>query len=349
MDDFQRLITEVHNRKMTIMMDVVYNHTSKDSVLLNEHPEYFYRNKSGELSGKVGDWSDVTDLDYSVGASLWEELTETLVEYAKIGVDGFRCDVASLVPLNFWKFARQRVNKVNRKVVWLSESVHGGFTKWIRDAGFNCASEAEIYQVFDMAYDYDIQPYYENYLLGKAPLKDLLEGIKRQDEIYPDNYIKMKNLENHDCDRIAKYVGLDSDKIRNWTAFNFFQKGASMIYAGEEYSATIKPSLFAKELYDKNEDISQLIKKLAIMKKKSLFAKGVFNFYIPNIDGVAYNTVENDIEKYHGIFNVGLSEGVIEVDIADGNYRNYLNGKIIKVRNKTIELINDPIIIRLKK
>ncbi|MCK5732087.1 MAG: alpha-amylase, partial [Tenericutes bacterium] len=63
--DFQRLIDEVHNHKMKIMMDVVFNHTSKDSVLLESHPEYFYQNKDGEITSKVEDWSDVADLDYS--------------------------------------------------------------------------------------------------------------------------------------------------------------------------------------------------------------------------------------------------------------------------------------------
>jgi len=347
--DFQKLIDETHARKMKVMIDIVYNHTSKDSVLLQEHPEYFYRDDFGKLSSKVHDWSDVTDFDYSSSKLLWEELSDILVDYARMGVDGFRCDVASFVPIDFWRYARQRVAKVNRKVIWLSESVHGGFAKYIRDIGFDCASEAEIYQAFDMAYDYDIQPYYEDYLHGKRPLKDLLEGIQRQEEIYPSNYVKMKNLENHDCDRIAKYVNGNIDKIRNWTGFNFFQKGAAMIYAGEEYCATIKPSLFEKELFDKNEDISDLIRKLTKIKRKSLFANGIFHIKFPEIDGVAYNTVENDTEKYHGVFNVGLVQGNISVDVPDGNYRNYLTGKIAKIRKGLLQLDKDPIILRMKK
>ncbi len=349
MEDFKRLIEATHQKKMKIMMDIVYNHTSWDSVLLKEHPEYFFRDKAGNISGKVLDWSDVTDFDYSSGKELWDELSDILVGYAKMGVDGFRCDVASLVPIDFWKYARQQVSKVNRKVIWLSESIHGSFCKEMRDKGFECASEPEIYQAFDMAYDYDIQSHYENYLLAKAPLKYFLEGIVRQEEIYPANYVKMKNLENHDCVRIAHYVNLNIDKIHNWTALNFFQKGAAMIYAGQEYCATIKPSLFEKELYDINGDITDLIKKLTQLKKNSIFAKGVFHFYIPEIDGVAYNTVEDEHKKYHGIFNVGDTKGELKVQIEDGNYRNYLNGKIVKVRNNTITLSNDPIILRLKK
>jgi glycosidase len=159
----------------------------------------------------------------------------------------------------------------------------------------------------------------------------------------------MKNLENHDIDRIAKYVKNDSNKIKNWTAFNFFQKGCVMLYMGEEYSSDIKPTLFDKELYNKNEDISDLIKKLTRLKKKSIFAKGIFTINVPEIDGVAHNVIENDKDLYIGVFNVGLSEGEISINIPDGHYRNYLTGKIVKVLDGKIKLIKEPIILRLKK
>jgi len=349
MEDFQELIDEVHNRKMKFMMDVVFNHTSNDSVLLETHPEYFYQNKSGEFACKVDDWSDVSDLDYTKDKGLWEELSDILVMYSKMGVDAYRCDVASLVPRDFWKLARRKVSRVNRGTFWLSESVHGEFTKFLRDLGHDCMSESEIYEVFDMAYDYDVQPYYEDYLYGKRPLRDYLEACKRQEEIYPANYIKMKNLENHDFDRIAKYVNNDLEKIKNWTALNYFQKGAVMLYAGEEFLADIKPSLFEKELFNRNGNISNFLKKLNNLKKKPIFRKGIFHITIPEVEGVAYNTVENDTEKYVGIFNVGLTEGNIKVDLPDGRYRNYLNGRLVSVSNGVTSLGIEPVIIKIKK
>lgn len=232
---------------------------------------------------------------------------------------------------------------------WLSESVHGPFTKYIRDLGYDCLSESEIYQTFDMAYDYDVQPYYEDYLFGKRPLKDYLEAVQRQEEIYPKNYVKMKNLENHDFDRIAKYVHQDLDKIKNWTALNYFQKGAVMLYAGEEYLADIKPTLFDKQLFNRNGDIQEYLKKLNKLKKKSIFAKGIFKINIPEIDGVAYNTVEDDTEKYAGIFNVGQVEGTLKVELPDGRFRNYLTGKIVTVKDGYLKLRKTPIILKIKK
>ncbi len=349
LSDFQNLIKEVHSRGMKIMMDVVYNHTSRDSRLLEEHPEWFYKDETGKPANRVGEWSDVYDLDYHVDKGLWHELIDTLEYYAKMGVDGYRCDVASMVPLEFWQKARKAINRINHNFVWLSESVHGYFCKILRDSGFACASEAEIYQAFDMAYDYDVQPDIYNYLNGKAPLRPYLDSLERQEEIYPHNYVKMRNLDNHDCVRIAKFVDKDLEKVKNWYAFSAFQKGAFMVYAGGEFATTITPNLFDKQMFDKNHDLSEFIRKLADIKKHKLFADGIHKIHYPEIDGVAYNTFENDKMLYVGIFNVGQSEGYIDVDLKDGRYRNYLDRKIISVKAGKMKLRKEPIILRLRK
>lgn len=115
MEDFEALVREIHARGMKCMIDVVYNHTSPDSVLYREHPEYFYRGPDGKPGNKLGDWADVIDLDYS-NRGLWQYLTDTLVMWAGL-VDGFRCDVASFVPVEFWLQARAAVADVNPGVV----------------------------------------------------------------------------------------------------------------------------------------------------------------------------------------------------------------------------------------
>ena len=76
MEDFEALVREIHARGMKCMIDVVYNHTSPDSVLYREHPEYFYRGPDGKPGNKLGDWADVIDLDYS-NRGLWQYLTDT--------------------------------------------------------------------------------------------------------------------------------------------------------------------------------------------------------------------------------------------------------------------------------
>ena len=269
--DFEELIDEVHKRDMKLMIDVVYNHTSYDSILLKEHPEYFFK-KDGEFSNRVGDWWDITDLDYTVHKDLWIELIDTLIYWTNKGVDGFRWDVASLLPLEFLEEASEAVLDVNPQSIFLSESVHGGFLQYIRNQGFCGLSESQIYQVFDMSYDYDIHPYFEGYLKGEVSFSRYVEELQRQEFTYPENYIKLRNLENHDFGRFAPMVDNNLDKINNWTALMFFQKGSTMIYAGQENCDTNKPSLFDTDKVNWNgNNISDLITQLSIIVKGDIF------------------------------------------------------------------------------
>src|SRR5512137_724362 len=60
--DFTRLIKQAHERRMKVMIDVVYNHTAHDSALVMEHPEYFHQDENGHPVTTVPEWSDVIDL-----------------------------------------------------------------------------------------------------------------------------------------------------------------------------------------------------------------------------------------------------------------------------------------------
>ena len=88
LEDFLFLVEEIPRRGMKCIIDVVYNHTSPDATLVTEHPEYFYTRVDGTRGKKVGDWTDVVDLDYE-NRALWQYQNETLCYRAQI-VDGFR-------------------------------------------------------------------------------------------------------------------------------------------------------------------------------------------------------------------------------------------------------------------
>ena len=110
MEDFEHLVREIHRRDMKCIIDVVYNHTSPDSWLVENHPEWFYRKPDGKMGNKTAEWTDIVDLDYS-HPELWDYQIETLCFWANY-IDGFRCDVAPLVPMDFWLEARAAVEQV---------------------------------------------------------------------------------------------------------------------------------------------------------------------------------------------------------------------------------------------
>ena len=92
-------------------------------------------------------------------------------------MDGFRCDVASFVPLEFWLKARQEVAKVRPDCIWLAETVHQSFGCMARRAGVYSMLDYDAYQAFDMEYEYDIREVFDKYLTGKTSLDHYLDML----------------------------------------------------------------------------------------------------------------------------------------------------------------------------
>jgi glycosidase len=237
-------IDEAHRLGLGVIMDVVYNHTSPDSVLVSEHPDWFWRGKEGGPGPRIADWSDVADLDYS-RRDLWDYQIETLETWARFGVDGFRCDVASLVPLEFWVEARRRLAAV-KPTLWLAESVHKEFVVECRRRGISAASDPELCAAFDLTYDYDGREELEGAWSGRLSLARYLDMLALQESLYPERSVKLRFLENHDQPRAAWRFGRGA-RLRNWTWFAMLIPGAFLAYMGEELAMERRIGLFDKE------------------------------------------------------------------------------------------------------
>ncbi|MFZ2887466.1 MAG: alpha-amylase family glycosyl hydrolase, partial [Ruminococcus bromii] len=335
MDDFKSLVEKIHAKGMKCMIDVVYNHTSPDSNLSVEHPEFFYRKPDGNFGNKVGDWSDIIDLDYS-NKELWQYQIDSLVMWAKI-VDGFRCDVASFVPVEFWKQAREAVAKVNPDCIWLAESVHSSFNVFSRKSGIYTASDYELFDAFDMEYDYDIREVFDKYLKGETTLSNYMDMFNYQEAIYPQNYDKMRCLENHDQPRICHYVKEKSD-LENYTAFLYFLKGSTLIYAGQEFGCDETPSLFDKDVFPRNTgiDLSNLFAKLDTIKKTVLDDDDYFKADADDENDIAILERDNNKSKKVGIFSLKSKSADVKVDLPDGDYKNEISGETVAVSNGKI-------------
>ncbi|GAB5051538.1 alpha-amylase family glycosyl hydrolase [Pediococcus ethanolidurans] len=343
-DDFIHLAEQIHRQGMKLMIDIVYNHTSRDSVLLKQHPEYFLHDEQGKLFNKNPEWSDVAELDYS-NHDLWNYQIETLKQYAKI-VDGFRCDVAPQVPLPFWLEARKEVAEVKPNIVWLAESTGGDYIRDIRSKGFWISSDGEIYRAFDLAYDYDIDQDWHDYLAGKTSLSEYVKVLNRQDIIYPANYVKMRNLENHDNPRAHELIKNENDLL-NWTAFSEFQKGAMLTYAGQEFGIKHLPSLFDKDTiqWKSKIDFSELIKEMHILKQDDIQINGKYQIIAQPNDIVQVIFSKKDHVRI-GIFSLKSQDGTVKVSLSNGNYLNLLDGSEIKVERGIVKVTHNPIIIQ---
>jgi len=331
--DFKRLIDRAHELGMKVMIDVVYNHTAHDSRLVAEHPEWFHQDAVGRPVTTVPEWSDVIDLKFEDPA-LPAYLIKVMQDWVRFGVDGFRCDVASLLPLDFWQQARKAVAEVKEGVIWLAESVHANFVAHRRQYQLSAVSDSELYTAFDLTYDYDIWPIWQAAVRGDEPLGRYLEALRYQDCIYPGNFVKMRCVENHDQLRIMK-LARTPKQARAWTALTAFNKGAFFVYAGQESGADHRPTLFdidkvAWEDYREMDFISRLMK----LKKMEAMQQGllVWTAAEPAVQAVWFN--EDD--SLFGVFNVNGAEGEVEVSLPDGKYQNLLGDSMVEVTGGTM-------------
>ena len=342
MEDFKTLAEEIHRRGMKCMIDVVYNHTSPDAVLLQEHPEFYYRDENGNTGNKVGDWADVIDLDYSV-PGLWDYQIESLCQWAQI-VDGFRCDVASFVPVSFWNMARSFVEKVRPGCIWLGETVHQSFGNLVRREGFGCSRDTEAYEAFDMEYEYDIRESFDRYLRGEVVLSHWLDNMNFQEAVYPANYNKLRFLENHDQPRICASVQSESDRD-NYTAMLFFLKGTTLLYAGQEFSCEHTPSLFEREVFPRTgRDISDALRHLSDLKHTVLDADDAFEARADDEHDIAVLLRQNERKKKIGVFSLKSACAEVKVDAPDGCYENLIDGTTVRVENSLLYCEGRPIL-----
>ena len=343
-EDLRQLVDDIHALGMKCIIDVVYNHTSPDSLLVREHPEWFYRKSDGSFGNHVGDWTDIIDLDYQ-NRDLWAYQIETLKQWAQI-VDGFRCDVAPLIPMEFWARAREAVETVRPGCLWLSESIEPGFITWLRGQGLVAHTDQEVYQVFDIAYDYDIYGTYRGVLEGKCPLADYARAVNGQESLYPENYVKLRYIENHDQPRAAELIPSEQS-LRNWTAFMYFQKGMTLLYAGQEKGIAHRPDLFDRDIIDfeGQADYSDLMRRLAEIKRLPVMQDS--RYHLEALPGqVLLGVHEGREEKLVGVFCVGGTDAQVPVPLPDGCYQDLISGATVPVTAGRLRTSGESVILR---
>ncbi|WP_251899194.1 alpha-amylase family glycosyl hydrolase [Lactiplantibacillus paraplantarum] len=342
--DFKALTNKAHELGMKVMLDIVYNHTSPDSVLATEHPDWFYHDTDGQLMNKVGDWSDVKDLDYG-HHELWQYQIDTLLYWSQF-VDGYRCDVAPLVPLDFWLEARQQVNAKHPGTLWLAESAGSGFIQELRSQGYTGLSDSELYQAFDMTYDYDVFGDFKDYWQGRSTVDRYVDLLQRQDATFPGNYVKMRFLENHDNARMMSLMHSEAEVVNNLT-WIFMQRGIPLIYNGQEFLATHQPSLFDRDtmIHDRHGDVTSLIQKLVVIKQQTIMRAADYQVTVVE-DGIIKVTYRANDQALTAWIPLKGQVATVTTQLGDSSYQNMLNDAVVTVKDNKITVNGQPIIVK---
>jgi glycosidase len=335
--DFDRLVARAHDLGLKVMMDVVFNHTAPDSVLVAEHPEFFHRDAQGRPVTTVPAWTDIIDLKHP-SIELTRYLIDTLVLWARRGVDGFRCDVASLVPVDFWLQAREELERVRPGLIWLAESPHPSWVADRRAHGLPTWSDAEMFQAFDIEYSHDLWSIWQAVVTGREPVGRYLEMLRWQDATLPANYAKLRFVENHDQFRIMRFAPTQA-RARAWTALMAFSRGPLMIYAGQESAARTWPTLFDRAPVQWGDyRLTGFLQSLTALKKHQ--AQQLGDFWLladePYVQAAWAHPAGDELAPVggaglYGVFNVGGARARAAVQLPDGRYDDLVSGERLEV------------------
>lgn len=229
-EDLKTLVREAHSRGLRVIIDIVANHTSWDSVLM-KHPEYYKKDAQGRITSPVPDWADVAGLDYS-NPKLREYMTGMLERWLReFDLDGFRCDVAGMVPTDFWEQARLRLEGVKKDLFMLAE--------W--------DSPDLLVKAFDLDYAWPFHKTLTEVLQTGKPASAIREMWEAQKDKFPRGAQHMIFSDNHDEKRAIARFG-EGGALAS-SALVFSLDGVPMIYNGMEVGDTTEsgaPALFEK-------------------------------------------------------------------------------------------------------
>lgn len=128
LEDFKSVIEEAHSLGMKVILDWVPNHTGWDHVWMKTNPDFYTKNDQGEIMDPLNEhgesmgWTDVADLNYN-NTALWDSMKNDMLFWVEnYKIDGFRQDMAMLVPLEFWEKTSKELLQVNPDLFLLAES-----------------------------------------------------------------------------------------------------------------------------------------------------------------------------------------------------------------------------------
>jgi glycosidase len=217
-EDLKTLVAAAHRLGMKVIIDWVANHTSWDNALVKEHPDWYQHDSAGNIVPPVKDWTDVAALNYD-NPGLRKYMTDALIYWVKeADIDGYRCDVAGMIPVGFWNKAVPEIKKV-KHVFMLAE--------WETPEMHDTA--------FDMTYSWDLYKAMNQIAKGEKTADYIDTVLAKEDTTYPRDAYRMRFTSNHDEN---SWNGTEYQRLgpgaKCFAALDFVLPGMPLIYSGQE-------------------------------------------------------------------------------------------------------------------
>ena len=240
--DFDNFVAEAHKLGLRVVIDWVANHTSPDAVWESEMPAEWYERDAEGNTTFTADWSDTANLNYE-NPEVWKGMQAALRFWMERGIDGFRCDMACEVPLEFWQETIAGLRADYPHMYWLAE---GEEPKLHTLSGFNSSYSWELHHMMNAI------------ARGEKNIPELLEYLAKDAERHPAEAFRLMFTSNHDENSWAgtefERMG-DAAKLMAVLTF-FHATGKPVIYTGQEMGWNKRFEFFEKDhipAWEKNE------------------------------------------------------------------------------------------------
>jgi len=235
--DFKALVKDAHELGMYVLLDWVANHTSWDNVWTESNPDFYRKDENGNFDSPW-DWTDVIALNYDndqMRASMIDAMRFWMEES---NIDGFRCDMAGMVPVDFWDEAKTELDKIKQI--------------------FMLAEDEEVVSLlehaFNMNFTWEMHHLMNSIAKGDKKASEIWWKIGAQKEKYPADAYRMYFTSNHDEN---SHSGTAVERMgkgaKSFALLSYILPGMPLIYSGQETGTDKRLQFFEKDAIDWSE------------------------------------------------------------------------------------------------
>ncbi|MEO2129379.1 MAG: alpha-amylase family glycosyl hydrolase [Christiangramia sp.] len=322
MEDFDKLVETAHDNGMYVILDWVANHTGWDHAWITEHPEYYTKDKNGEITDPINDatgepwgWTDVADLNFD-NEGLREAMKQEMLFWVKEhNIDGYRADAAHSVPTDFWEDVSADLREV-KPVFMLAEAE---------------SPKDLFHNAFEMGYNWEGHHIMNEIAQGKKTAKDWDDYMKKIDTTFEDDDYLMNFITNHDENSWAGTVKERmGDASEAMLAMSYTIPGMPLIYSGQEYDMDKRLRFFEKDTIPHQKGkVYPILEKLGKLKNENAALHGAKQ-------ATSYETLETSnqekilaYERKGGgselIYLANMSDQPVKFTVSiAGNYQDYM-------------------------
>lgn len=233
-EDFQQFVDQAHQLGMYVILDWVANHTSPDHIWA-QNEGWHKRDSMGKMKVQY-DWTDITEVDYQNKEMRAAMLDAMEFWVDSINVDGFRCDMAMLVPTDFWEMAVDKMQQKHPDIFMLAEAEKPELTD----------------KAFDMYYGWELHHIMNALAQGRVRVDSLARYFAKADESFAPGALRMNFTSNHDEN---SWAGSEfermGDAARAMAALTYIVPGMPLIYSGQELGNSKRLRFFDKDTVER--------------------------------------------------------------------------------------------------